>query len=178
MYPQFGLIKNVLIISLVDFSKIWPDQCWSGQKVRKKVFNWSEVHLHRSNLLPNPYVSNSDGQDFDRIVELLWKFYVTKASFLFLLHFWRKIDVKEKSSDNQYSFHNHEAPIWHWRTLAVIHCSVFSKSSWPQSAEVESTVPFLAFSWVHCIFFGFGIVNTELCRLCYKPLLGDGKIVF
>ena len=27
-----------------------------GQKVRKKVFNWSEVHLYRSNL-QNPYFS-------------------------------------------------------------------------------------------------------------------------
>ena len=26
-----------------------------GQKVRKKVFNWSEVHLYQSNFLQNPY---------------------------------------------------------------------------------------------------------------------------
>ena len=33
----------------------FPDQHWSGQKVRKKVFNWSEVHLYRSNFLQNPH---------------------------------------------------------------------------------------------------------------------------
>ena len=34
-----------------------PDQCWSGQKVKTKVLNWSEVHLYRSNFLQNPYFS-------------------------------------------------------------------------------------------------------------------------
>ena len=37
------------------FSKISTDQHWSGKKVRTKVFNWSEVHLYRSNFLQNPY---------------------------------------------------------------------------------------------------------------------------
>ena len=27
----------------------------TSQKVRKKMFNWSEVHLYRSNFLQNPY---------------------------------------------------------------------------------------------------------------------------
>ena len=31
------------------FTHFFPDQCWSGEKVRTKVFNWSEVHLYRSN---------------------------------------------------------------------------------------------------------------------------------
>ena len=30
---------------------------WSGKKVMKKVFNWSEVHLYRSNFLQNSYFS-------------------------------------------------------------------------------------------------------------------------
>jgi hypothetical protein len=30
----------------------------TSQKVRKKVFNWSEVHLYQSNLLKNPYFNN------------------------------------------------------------------------------------------------------------------------
>ena len=39
------------------FLTFWPDQCWSGQKVRKKVFNWSEVYLYRRVFLQNPYFS-------------------------------------------------------------------------------------------------------------------------
>ena len=31
--------------------------CVTSQKVRKKVFNWSEVHLYRSNFLQNPYLN-------------------------------------------------------------------------------------------------------------------------
>ena len=33
---------------------IW---CWSGKKVKTKVFNWSEVHLYQSNFLQNSYFS-------------------------------------------------------------------------------------------------------------------------
>ena len=32
----------------------------TGQKVRKKVFNWSEVHLYQSNFLQNPYFNYED----------------------------------------------------------------------------------------------------------------------
>ena len=39
------------------FGRISADQCWSGQKVRKKVFNWSEVHFYQTNFLQNPYFS-------------------------------------------------------------------------------------------------------------------------
>ena len=35
-----------------------PNQCWSGKKVRKKGFDWSEVHLYQSNFLWNPYFSH------------------------------------------------------------------------------------------------------------------------
>ena len=35
------------------------NQYWSGQKVRKKVFNWSEVHFYQSNFLQNPYLSKN-----------------------------------------------------------------------------------------------------------------------
>ena len=31
----------------------------SGKKVRKKVFNWSEVHLYRCNFLQNTYFRTS-----------------------------------------------------------------------------------------------------------------------
>ena len=37
------------------FFQISTDQHWSGKKVKTKVFNWSEVHLYRSNFLQNPY---------------------------------------------------------------------------------------------------------------------------
>ena len=42
---------GTLFSSLFD----WSQQ--TSQKVRKKVFNWSEVHLYRSNFLQNPYFS-------------------------------------------------------------------------------------------------------------------------
>ena len=41
-------------------SLFFPDQQWSAliwKKLRTKVFNWSEVHLYRSNFLQNPYFS-------------------------------------------------------------------------------------------------------------------------
>ena len=41
-YKIFTFIKVKLVI-------------WDSQKVRKTVFNWSEVHLYRSNFLQNPY---------------------------------------------------------------------------------------------------------------------------
>ena len=41
-----------------QLNTFWPDQCWSGQTVRKNVFNWSEVHLYRCNFLQNPYFNN------------------------------------------------------------------------------------------------------------------------
>ena len=37
------------------FLTFCPDQCWSGKKLRTKVFNWSEVHLYQSSFLQNPY---------------------------------------------------------------------------------------------------------------------------
>ena len=35
------------------FSSLFVQRSW--KKVRTKVFNWSEVHLYRSNFLQNPY---------------------------------------------------------------------------------------------------------------------------
>ena len=37
------------------YPTFWLVCCVTSQKVRKKVFNWSEVHLYRSNFLQNPY---------------------------------------------------------------------------------------------------------------------------
>ena len=37
------------------FLSLWLVCCVTSQKVRKKVFNWSEVRLYRSNFLQNPY---------------------------------------------------------------------------------------------------------------------------
>ena len=40
---------------------VWIFGAWhtqqTSQKVRKKVFNWSEVHLYHSNFLQNPYLT-------------------------------------------------------------------------------------------------------------------------
>ena len=36
---------------------LWPVEQQTSQKVRIKVFNWSKVHLYRSNFLQNPYFS-------------------------------------------------------------------------------------------------------------------------
>ena len=48
---------NEPLTSWTLFSSLFfPDQHWS---VRKKGFNWSEVHCHRSNFLQNPYFSMS-----------------------------------------------------------------------------------------------------------------------
>ena len=50
---KYGFCKKLLRYKwnsdqLNTFSlTLFPDQCWSG----KKVFNWSEFHLYRSNLL-------------------------------------------------------------------------------------------------------------------------------
>ena len=38
-------------MNLWPVEHFFPDRHWSG----KKVFNWSEVHLYRSNFLQNPY---------------------------------------------------------------------------------------------------------------------------
>ena len=37
------------------FLSLWLVCCVTSQKVRKKVFNWSEVHFYQSNILQNPY---------------------------------------------------------------------------------------------------------------------------
>ena len=37
------------------FLTFWLVCCVTSQKVRKKVFNWSEVHFYQSNILQNPY---------------------------------------------------------------------------------------------------------------------------
>ena len=42
-----------LFSSLFDWLAVHTEQ--TSQKVRKKVFNWSEVDLYRSNFLQNPY---------------------------------------------------------------------------------------------------------------------------
>ena len=49
------LTSWTLFSSLFD----WFASCCvlTSQKVRKEVFNWSEVHLYRSNFLKNPYSS-------------------------------------------------------------------------------------------------------------------------
>ena len=39
------------------FLTFWLVCCVTSQKVRKKVFNWSEVYLYQSNFLQNPYFS-------------------------------------------------------------------------------------------------------------------------
>ena len=60
---KYGFCKNLLRYQWTSDKlntfvlTFFPNQHWSGQKVRQKVFNWSEVHLYRSNFLQNPYFS-------------------------------------------------------------------------------------------------------------------------
>ena len=61
---KYGFCKKLLWLGLTLVQMIFwpvehfcphffPDQHWSGQKVRKKGFNWSKVRLNRSNFLAN-----------------------------------------------------------------------------------------------------------------------------
>ena len=54
------VISQVLSYSVTTLNsihtKVWILH-WSGQKVRKTVFTWSEIHLYWSNFLQNPYFS-------------------------------------------------------------------------------------------------------------------------
>ena len=57
---KYGFCKKLLRYKwtsdqLTTFVLTWLVCCVTSQKVRKKVFNWSEVHLYRSNFLQNPY---------------------------------------------------------------------------------------------------------------------------
>ena len=58
---HFG--TNEPLTNLTLFSSLfdWFDLCaqQTSQTVRKKVFNWSEVQLYRSNFLQNPYFSSA-----------------------------------------------------------------------------------------------------------------------
>ena len=61
---KYGFYKKLLQYKWTSdqlntfFLTFWP-AFWcvhqTGQKVRKKVFNWSDVHLYRSYFLQNPY---------------------------------------------------------------------------------------------------------------------------
>ena len=42
----------------------------TSQKVRKKVFNWSEVHLYRCNFLQNPYFNLTAATDLETFIYL------------------------------------------------------------------------------------------------------------
>ena len=106
-----------------------PDQCWSGKKVRTKVFNWSEVHLYRSNFLQNPYFSylfsfprhlqyiltefkqeryqksSQKSRDFDAHCEFLCKFlyFLLLISFLFpfyLQYILTEFKLKRRQKSN------------------------------------------------------------------------------
>ena len=51
---------KILILKVIFLCQKWStsfqtDQHWTGKKVRKKGFNWSEVHFYRSNFLQNWY---------------------------------------------------------------------------------------------------------------------------
>ena len=56
---QQGRLRRFQILCSIFPFQCWSstDQHWSGQKVKKKVFIWSEVHLYLSNFLQNPYIS-------------------------------------------------------------------------------------------------------------------------
>ena len=49
---EIWILKEVTLVQM----KFWPVDHWSSQKVKKKVFNWSEVHLYQSNFFQNPYI--------------------------------------------------------------------------------------------------------------------------
>ena len=49
----FGTNEPLTSWTLFDWFDVHTKQ--TSQKGRKKVFNWSEVHLYRSNFLQNPY---------------------------------------------------------------------------------------------------------------------------
>ena len=46
---------NVPLNRWILFSSLWLVTQQTSQKVRKKLFNWSEIHLYHSNFLQNPY---------------------------------------------------------------------------------------------------------------------------
>ena len=64
---------SVNVYQNMDFERSYfgkSDQCWSGKKVRTKVFNWSEVHLYWSNFLQNPFLVS-----LENILTVIFLFY-------------------------------------------------------------------------------------------------------
>ena len=64
--------------------------CWSGKKVRTKVFNLSEVHLYRGNFLQNPHFSKRFAESLLQDLKHRHKkldTLIVKASFLFCTHY-------------------------------------------------------------------------------------------
>ena len=58
---KYGLCKKLLRYKWTSeqlntfFLTFWLVCCVTSQKVRKKVFNWSDAHVYRRNFLQNPY---------------------------------------------------------------------------------------------------------------------------
>ena len=83
---MYGLCKKLLWYKWTSgqLNTFLPDQHWSGQKVRKKAFNWSEVHTLRSSL-SKLYVSGiqSKSSVFSTSKDFLFQGYVSHVCYEF-----------------------------------------------------------------------------------------------
>ena len=72
---KYGFCKKLLRYKWTSdqlntfFLTFWLVTQQTSQKVRKKVFNWSEAHLYQSNFLQNPSLS-------DQLVSFIWEIWL------------------------------------------------------------------------------------------------------
>ena len=105
------------------FSSLVVHTKQTSQKVRKKVFNWSEVHLYRSNFLQNPYFRECSPKFAD-------------AKWPFKDHFWsffRELHEYQHTQRKLWNFENwcngdvsKSAKLWLSKSIFYI-CTKYSR---------------------------------------------------
>ena len=98
----------------------------TSQKVRKKMFNWSEVHLYRSNFLQNPYFST-----------LRFLLYVLVLLYVLFEIFWPHCSGYLLNMDFVRSYFGTNEPLNSWTLLSSLSFQISTRSVliWKKSED-------------------------------------------